>query len=183
MKKTRPLPTTALTLVAVLVIVACVWGLRVLYYDIPPLKMEPTVTTDSDDSDNINLRDLTLPKLFIYTSVLNDEQPTVPAESPSESPKKVTDNDLILKVLVQNKHRLQRCYENHLRNQPDSKGEIHLALHMTPFGKVQRVHVEKTEFQNDSLFVSCLESVIKRLRFKFEKADKNFIVSIPLEFQ
>ena len=180
MKRTRPFPTTMLTLFAVIVIVSCVWGLRSLYFDLPPLKMGDVPTAEG--SDDPTLKDLTLPKLFIYTSELKNEEPTT-TNADSAANRKVTDNDLILKVIMQNKHRLQRCYENHLRNQPESRGEIYLALHMTPFGKVQTVRVEKSDFESDPLFASCLESVIKRLRFKFEKADKNFIVSIPLEFQ
>lgn len=179
--KNKALSTTTLTIIAVLVIVACAWGLKSLYFDLPPLKLQ----TASDNADiTEDTQTLSLPKLFIYTSDLNPQAAATEEAAPAEGGKKeLSDNDMILRVILQNKHRLQRCYENHLRNQPDSRGEIHLALHMTPIGKVQSIRVEKTDFANDPLFPSCLESVIKRLRFKLEKANKSFIISIPLEFQ
>lgn len=181
MKKNQAIfPTTLLTVIAVAVIAICVWGLKTLYYDVEPLKLNSkSLEVASDPS----AERLTLPKLFVFTP---ENEPSETEDSNTGAKKSagaVSDNDIIMRVIVQNKHRLQRCYENHLRNQPDSRGEITLELSMTAFGTAQAVRVEKSDFENDPLFASCLESVIKRLRFKFENTDKNFVISIPLEFQ
>lgn len=176
--------TTILVTLSVVIILLCVWGLKSLYFDVDLDQI--TLKTSQESTEK-----LSLPKLLIHTleapetsssqsdvSITNTDS-TSPADS--DTRKEFPENDLVMKVILQHKNRLQRCYENHLRQQPDSQGEMLLELDISAHGRAQNVRVEKSDF-NDPVFSSCISSVIERLQFK-TLGENPFLISIPLEFQ
>lgn len=170
--------TPLFTLAFVIVGLFCIWGLKRLYYDPKP------VLKDNSLIENNPAKTSTLvPKLFIYTSesLKKDLIAETPESNTIQNSDALSENELISKVLLQQRHNLQRCYENHLRSQPDSKGEVLVELKLTPIGKASDIHIEKSDFK-DPLFTACIESVLKRIQYK-NLSGNDFIISIPLQFQ
>lgn len=189
--------TTILVTLSVVIILLCVWGLKSLYFDVDFDQI--TLKTSQESTEK-----LSLPKLLIHTlkapestssqSDMAITNPTTNTNSTNtgstndstnpadgDTKKEFPENDLVMRVILQHKNRLQRCYENHLRQQPDSQGEMLLELNISAHGRAQNVRVEKSDF-NDPVFSSCISSVIERLQFK-TLGENPFLISIPLEFQ
>jgi TonB family protein len=108
-----------------------------------------------------------------------DEPGGTPPPPPQDSQ---TLSDAYISSIVQNqKGFMNRCYAQHLRNQPQSKGEIHLTFTILSGGDVSNVKVLKSTIDDKEL-QRCVLSALERAKFRgFEGSP--IIVNYPVFFE
>jgi TonB family protein len=123
----------------------------------------------------------TLPAATLSKS--ETEEPEEPAVTPAPAPgDEKTLSDSYISTVVQNQRGfLNHCYALHLRNQPQSKGEIDLTFTIQTGGDVTNLKILKSTLP-DSDLQKCILSVIERTRFKRFEGDP-IIVNYPIFFE
>ena len=76
---------------------------------------------------------------------------------------------------------LQRCYARALAMGPLQSGQVGLEIELLSSGRVQRVSIQKTDFDSED-FHSCLISAVQRIQVSEFKGDP-IIMTFPLSFE
>ena len=98
-----------------------------------------------------------------------------------KKPKETLPDDYISQIIASQKPFFERCYTQHLRLNPDSKGIIHLAFTINPEGKVATVSMIQSTLTDPQL-EKCTMSVVERCRFKNFDGDP-IVVNYPINFE
>lgn len=108
----------------------------------------------------------------------------VQKEKKPEAPKKPREtlsDEYISQIVNAQKPFFNRCYAQHLRLNPDSRGQIHLAFTIDTQGKVSTVSMIQSTLSDPQL-EKCTMSVIERCRFKAFDGDP-IVVNYPINFE
>lgn len=188
-----------LTLVGITLFFISVLGTKKLYFDQPPSleKHEKKGQLQPPKDKNISINktplktspssekhSLQLPKLLIYAN--KELQPKKVPKTPeydlkkSQSKKNITEKYVSL-VLNRQQKDFQRCYENHLRKNPTSKGSMTVHFSIFPQGEIKKVEVKHSTFK-DVIFETCIKTVFSRVTLKAFKGP-SFEISYPIEFE
>lgn len=117
-------------------------------------------------------------KLEEKKKVIVEKEPEV--ERPKK-PKETLSDDYISQIIASQKPFFERCYTQHLRLNPDSRGIIHLSFTVSPKGKVASVSLVQSTISDPQL-ERCTMSVIERCRFKNFDGDP-IVVNYPINFE
>ncbi len=90
-------------------------------------------------------------------------------------------NEYLDRVISQQQELFQRCQANALRDQGEVRGQVVMALTISPQGKMENVHVMTSNIQNDKL-LSCLVQVFEQIKFK-PFSGPSIVRSYPLSFE
>jgi TonB family protein len=108
----------------------------------------------------------------------------VEKEAKVAKPKKAREtlsDEYISQIVNAQKPFFNRCYAQHLRLNPDSRGQIHLAFTINVQGKVATVSLIQSTLSDPQL-EKCTMSVIERCRFKAFDGDP-IVVNYPINFE
>jgi hypothetical protein len=111
----------------------------------------------------------------------SEETEEVQATPPPASNEKTLSDGYISTVVQNQKGFMNRCYALHLKNQPQSKGEIDLTFTIQPGGDVVNVKILKNSL-GDLELQKCLQSIFERTRFRAFEGDP-VIVNYPIYFE
>lgn len=100
---------------------------------------------------------------------------------PVKKPRETLSDEYISQVVNSQKPFFNRCYAQHLRLNPDSRGQIHLAFTIDIQGKVASVSMIQSTLSDPQL-EKCTMSVIERCRFKPFDGDP-IVVNYPINFE
>ena len=100
---------------------------------------------------------------------------------PIKRAKETLSDDYISQVVTTQKPFFNRCYAQHLRLNPDSRGQIHLAFTIDPNGRVSTVSMIQSTLSDPQL-EKCTMSVIERCRFRVFDGDP-IVVNYPINFE
>ena len=169
-----------ITLVGLVLFFISLIGTKKLYFD------KPSKNADKENlhSPPSKRKSLKLPKLLIYTS-----KELQPEKSPKVSESKLTDSkqkkhltkEYVSLVLNRQQKYFQRCYENHLRKNPTSKGSMNVSFFILPHGEIKDVEIKHSSFKDDT-FETCIKTVFSRVTLKAFDGP-SFEVSYPIEFK
>lgn len=170
-----------------MVLIFCALKTKQLYFSSKKetsYTVEETSTT-SAPSDST----LSVPKLKVYRNEKIKAQkikPTIDSDSKlqiEDSNQQILTHKYLIKVLSQQQNFLRRCYENHLRTNPDTtdKGTIVVEFMVLPFGEIRDVEIKDSSF-NDKTFENCIKTVFLRTQVKKFQGEK-FLIVFPLEFE
>lgn len=125
-------------------------------------------------------------KVPVLEAVKLDEKKKVLAEKkapppPPKKPKETLSDDYISQVVLSQKPFFNRCYAQHLRLNPDSRGQIHLAFTINTQGRVSSVSLVQSSLSDPQL-EKCTMSVVERCRFKAFDGDP-IVVNYPINFE
>lgn len=98
-----------------------------------------------------------------------------------KKPRETLPDEYISQVVSAQKPFFNRCYAQHLRLNPDSRGQIHLAFTIDSQGKVSTVSMIQSTLSDPQL-EKCTMSVIERCRFKAFDGDP-IVVNYPINFE
>ena len=123
------------------------------------------------------------PKL---TKELLDEKKKVLVEK-EKKPEKIKkaretlSDEYISQIVNSQKPFFNRCYAQHLRLNPDSRGQIHLAFTIDILGRVSTVSMIQSTLSDPQL-EKCTMAVIERCKFKAFDGDP-IVVNYPINFE
>jgi hypothetical protein len=100
---------------------------------------------------------------------------------PAKKPRETLSDEYISQIVNSQKPFFNRCYAQHLRLNPDSRGQIHLAFTIDVRGRVSTVSLIQSTLSDPQL-EKCTMSVIERCRFKAFDGDP-IIVNYPINFE
>ncbi len=124
-------------------------------------------------------------KTPVIEAVRLDEKKKVLEETrpppPPKKPKETLSDDYISQVVMSQKPFFNRCYAQHLRLNPDSRGQIHLAFTINTQGRVSSVSLIQSSLMDPQL-EKCTMSVIERCRFRAFDGDP-IVVNYPINFE
>lgn len=100
---------------------------------------------------------------------------------PPKKPRETLSDEYISQIVNSQKPFFNRCYAQHLRLNPDSRGQIHLAFTINTLGKVSTVSLIQSTLSDPQL-ERCTMSVIERCRFKAFDGDP-IVVNYPINFE
>lgn len=90
-------------------------------------------------------------------------------------------NDEIQKVVQSKKGLFQRCYLQHLKSFPLSKGSLHISFTIEPSGEVSQTKIVESTL-NDRTLHHCIRTVFSRSQFKKFNASP-IIAQYPISFE
>lgn len=100
---------------------------------------------------------------------------------PPPKPRETLTDEYISQIVNNQKPFFNRCYAQHLRLNPDSRGQIHLAFTIDVQGRVSSVSLIQSTLSDPQL-EKCTMSVIERCRFKPFDGDP-IVVNYPINFE
>jgi TonB family protein len=148
--------------------------LKTLQIDLTPQALIPDVVEQTE---------LKVPKMEKET-LEEKKKVLVEKEKKPEKVKKAREtlsDEYISQVVNSQKPFFNRCYAQHLRLNPDSRGQIHLAFTINVQGKVATVSLIQSTLSDPQL-EKCTMSVIERCRFKAFDGDP-IVVNYPINFE
>ena len=101
--------------------------------------------------------------------------------APPPKPRETLSDEYISQIVSNQKPFFNRCYAQHLRLNPDSRGQIHLAFTIDIQGRVSSVSLIQSTLSDPQL-EKCTMSVIERCRFKPFDGDP-IVVNYPINFE
>lgn len=102
-------------------------------------------------------------------------------EAPKKKARETLSDEYISQIVNSQKPFFNRCYAQHLRLNPDSRGQIHLAFTINVLGKVATVSLIQSTLSDPQL-EKCTMAVIERCRFKAFDGDP-IVVNYPINFE
>lgn len=115
---------------------------------------------------------------------LEEKKKVIVEEEKKAAPKKPREtlsDDYIAQIVNSQKPFFNRCYAQHLRLKPDSRGQIHMAFTIDTEGKVSSVSLVNSTMSDPAL-EKCTMSVLERCRFKKFDGDP-IVVNYPINFE
>ncbi len=106
------------------------------------------------------------------------EKPTLPKK---RKVRETLPDEYIASVVNNQKPFFNRCYAQHLRLNPDSRGQINLAFTIDPQGTVTAVNLINSTM-GDPALDRCTMSVLERCRFRTYDGDP-IVVNYPINFE
>jgi Ca-activated chloride channel homolog len=91
------------------------------------------------------------------------------------------DKDVIARVIRKNLARVRYCYEKNLAKNPNLAGRISIRFVIGDDGAVTKAEVSSTSM-NDKEVETCLESILKSLKFPKPSGGGTVIVTYPFNF-
>ncbi len=102
-------------------------------------------------------------------------------KAPPKKPRETLSDEYIAQIVNSQKPFFNRCYAQHLRLKPDSRGQIHLAFTIDVEGKVSSVSLVNSTMSDPAL-EKCTMSVLERCRFRKFDGDP-IVVNYPINFE
>ena len=175
---------TFLTILGSLVLIFCVLKTNQLYFS-----QETNSRFSVDNLEASKTEALAIPKLKMFgneklqTEKIKPELNSAEDNEPLENNQQILTHKYLIKVLSQQQNFLRRCFENHLRTNPNSteKGTIVVEFMVLPFGEIRDVEIKDSNF-NDKTFENCIQTVFLRTQVKKFQGEK-FLITFPLEFE
>lgn len=90
-------------------------------------------------------------------------------------------NEYLDSMISSQQEMFQRCQANALRDQGEVRGQVVMALTISPTGKMEDVHVMTSNIQNEKL-LSCLIQVFEQIKFR-PFSGPSIVRSYPLSFE
>lgn len=131
------------------------------------------------DAAEIKTPKIEVEKLEEKKKVLVQKEQVKP--QPPKKPRETLSDEYISQVVNAQKPFFNRCYAQHLRLNPDSRGQIHLAFTIDTQGKVATVSMIQSTLSDPQL-EKCTMSVVERCRFKAFDGDP-IVVNYPINFE
>lgn len=98
-----------------------------------------------------------------------------------KKPRETLSDEYIAQIVNSQKPFFNRCYAQHLRLNPDSHGQIHMAFTVDVDGKVSSVSLVNSSMSDPAL-EKCTMSVLERCRFRAFDGDP-IVVNYPINFE
>lgn len=148
----------------------------------PQKPVQIDLTTPIDLIENIKVQEIV--QAPVQKQKLEEKKKIVVEEekkAPPKKPRETLSDEYIAQIVNSQKPFFNRCYAQHLRLRPDSRGQIHLAFTIDIEGKVSSVSLVNSTMADPAL-EKCTMSVLERCRFRKFDGDP-IVVNYPINFE
>jgi TonB family protein len=121
------------------------------------------------------------PSQLLKTDIAESEDQPLPTMAPPPEETKTLSDAYISSVIQNQKGFLNRCYAQHLRSNPHSRGDLQLTFTIQPNGDVTNLKILKSSITDGEL-QKCVLSVIERSRFRAFQSEA-IVVNYPIYFE
>lgn len=180
--------TTVLTLLGTTLLFFVIFKTKDLYFHPKkPINNPKGLEIEVSKENHLDTKTLTVPKLTIFRNekFYNEQIIQNPDEKTQEN--EILDglsNKYLSQVIAQQQMYFTRCYENHLRENPNKEsnfGTMLIEILVLPHGEIRDVVVKESNFK-DKTFENCIKTVFSRTPIKKFSGEK-FYALYPLEFE